>query len=362
MIVLQSLAKYNCARTRLRSSSSLKKPSRVKYRFVGRRLFMLTTEILQGGTDTSQGKVNILIQAYISRAYIEDFALVSDMEYVAQNGARIIRSLLEIALSRRWANACAALVNMSKAVERRMWPFDHPLRQSNLSKDVLYNLQEWGGDFSIDDLVSHSAADLGQLLRLNEKHGAALLRAAKEFPSVGLTHRLRPLTSDMLQVSVQVTKDFSWNTQVHGSGEPFLLWVESQDRSEIIQWTRIILRQDISHIDMDFVMPIRGSRPPASVTIRCISDRWIGAENDIIISLSDLTMPDEPNCHITRLDLTFLHTSNKSIASILYNPPFHQLTGIQTQCFWSTVHTNQNILISSPSGSGKSLLAMIALW
>lgn len=38
----------------------------------------------QGGPDTSAGKVNILLQAHISRAYIEDFALVSDTAYAAQ--------------------------------------------------------------------------------------------------------------------------------------------------------------------------------------------------------------------------------------------------------------------------------------
>lgn len=48
------------------------------------------------GTDTSQGKVNIQLQGYISRAYIEDFALVSDMEYVAQNGARITAVYLKL--------------------------------------------------------------------------------------------------------------------------------------------------------------------------------------------------------------------------------------------------------------------------
>lgn len=41
------------------------------------------------GTDTSQGKVNILLQGYISNAYIEDFALVSDTAYAAQVRRRV---------------------------------------------------------------------------------------------------------------------------------------------------------------------------------------------------------------------------------------------------------------------------------
>ena len=72
---------------------------------------------VRGGTDTSGGKVNVLLQAYISRAFIEDFALVSDTGYVAQNAGRIVRALLEIAMAKRWAPVTLTLLNMSKSIE-----------------------------------------------------------------------------------------------------------------------------------------------------------------------------------------------------------------------------------------------------
>ncbi|KAH3727123.1 hypothetical protein DPMN_053048 [Dreissena polymorpha] len=37
-----------------------------------------------GGTENSYGKVNILLQSYVSRQYLESFSLVSDQAYVAQ--------------------------------------------------------------------------------------------------------------------------------------------------------------------------------------------------------------------------------------------------------------------------------------
>lgn len=58
----------------------------------------LFLRLLQGGTDTSQGKVNILLQAYISKAYVEDFALVSDTGFVQQ--VRSSRSVLPRAAKR----------------------------------------------------------------------------------------------------------------------------------------------------------------------------------------------------------------------------------------------------------------------
>ena len=79
---------------------------------------------------TSQGKVNILLQSYISQHRVEDFALISDQGYIAQNAGRIIRALFEIALSNKWAKASHVLVGLSKVIEKRMWPdVDHPLRQ-----------------------------------------------------------------------------------------------------------------------------------------------------------------------------------------------------------------------------------------
>lgn len=78
---------------------------------------------VKGGTDSSAGKVNVLLQAYISRAPIDDFALVSDTGYVAQNAARIVRALLDIALSKRWAPVTLVLMAMSKSIERALPSF-----------------------------------------------------------------------------------------------------------------------------------------------------------------------------------------------------------------------------------------------
>ena len=68
---------------------------------------------------TSQGKVNILLQSYISKARIEDFALVSDSGYVAQNAGRICRALFQIALNRKWGNLCQVLLSLCKSVEKK---------------------------------------------------------------------------------------------------------------------------------------------------------------------------------------------------------------------------------------------------
>lgn len=39
---------------------------------------------VNGGSESTEGKVNILLQTYISKQLVENFSLVSDMSYVAQ--------------------------------------------------------------------------------------------------------------------------------------------------------------------------------------------------------------------------------------------------------------------------------------
>jgi activating signal cointegrator complex subunit 3 len=86
-------------------------------------------EPVKGGSENTHGKVNILLQTYISGGSPVAFSLVSDMAYVAQNAARILRGLFEITLRRNWASLTQKLLTLCKMLDRRMWDFQTPLRQ-----------------------------------------------------------------------------------------------------------------------------------------------------------------------------------------------------------------------------------------
>lgn len=49
--------------------------------------------LVKGGVENSYGKVNILLQTFISRGYVDSFSLVSDLGYVAQ-----VESSLQVAI------------------------------------------------------------------------------------------------------------------------------------------------------------------------------------------------------------------------------------------------------------------------
>ncbi|KAH0840053.1 hypothetical protein J3R83DRAFT_1020 [Lanmaoa asiatica] len=299
---------------------------------------------VRGGTDTSQGKVNILLQTFISRLPVQDFALVSDTAYVAQNGGRIVRALLEIAISRKWANATTTLMGMSKAVEKRMWPYEEPLRQFNLKAEILHGLDGSRMEYHPAELATLTAAELGNLIRLNEYQGRALLTAAKQFPSLELAYSLRPLGPDMLKVIVTVIRTFDWSPKVHGSIEPFWLWVEDHEGTTILQLAQIFLRESTDSLDVEFAISIPADTLPPSFTIRLVSDKWLGADNELPTLVSSLVLRYV-------FPLLGKHLSH-----------FREFNAIQTQVFWSLMNTKLNILVAAPASCGKSFLAHIVIW
>ncbi|KAG1755822.1 Sec63-domain-containing protein [Suillus lakei] len=319
---------------------------------------------VRGGTDTSQGKVSILLQSYISRFPVEDFALVSDAAYAAQNGGRIARALLDIAISRKWASVATVFMGITKAIEKRLWPFDEPLRQFDLKAEIIYGLENSKEEYSPAELASMTPAELGKLVRLNERHGQALRNAARQFPTVMMTSSLRPLGSNVLKIAVSVTRDFDWNFRVHDSGEPFWLWVEDHEGIEILQFAHLLLRESTNSLDVNFVVSIPTDIPPPYFTVRFVSDRWMGAEDELHVSLDGLVMPAPSHSHTPRLDLPFLPRSSLCLPVLedLYSARLHDFNAIQTQVFWSLINTSMNVLVSAPVSSGKSIMGHLAIW
>ena len=294
---------------------------------------------------------------------MEDFALVSDMHYVAQNAGRIARALLEIAISKKLASTSAVLMGMSKAIEKRLWPSDHELKQFNLKQDVIYGLEELAMDYSVSELVRMSPAELGNLVRLNSIQGQAILDAAKQFPTLHVSYSLRPLGPDVLKIDTHVRRAFSWSSK-HGSVEPFWLWVEDHEEGVILQLSHLFFRQSTDELSVEFLIPIPEGQIPPFVTIRYVSERWMGAEDEVRVSFDDLVMPARSNSHTPRLNLPFLSLSvlQNDVLRELFSSKLRNLNAIQSQAFWSVVNTATNALVCAPTGSGKSTLGHVLVW
>ncbi|KAM0827451.1 hypothetical protein ACQ4PT_068176 [Festuca glaucescens] len=62
-------------------------------------------------------KINVLLQAYISRLKLEGLSLGSDMIYIRQSAGRLVRALFEMVLKRGWAQLAEKALNLSKMID-----------------------------------------------------------------------------------------------------------------------------------------------------------------------------------------------------------------------------------------------------
>ncbi|KAJ5949818.1 hypothetical protein N7454_001402 [Penicillium verhagenii] len=321
------------------------------------------TEV-EGGNDSPHAKTNILLQSYISRAKIEDFALVSDTGYVAQNSARICRALFMIALNRRWGYQCQVLLSLCKSIEKQIWPFDHPFRQFDLPQPILRNLDEKLPASSIESMREMEPAEIGQLVH-NHKMGGNLTKLLNNFPTLSVETEIAPLNRDVLRIRLSIYPEFTWNDRHHGASESFWVWVENSETSEIYHHEYFILsrRKLYDDHELNFTIPL--SDPlPSQIYVRIISDRWLGAETVSPISFKHLIRPDTESVYTDLQNLQPLPISalKNPLLEELYAQRFQFFNPMQTQIFHLLYHTSANVLLGSPTGSGKTVAAELAMW
>ena len=322
---------------------------------------------VKGGSENVYGKVNILIQTHISRGRVNAFSLVSDQSYVITNASRIARALFEIILRKNWPLLSGRLLKFAKTIERQMWDFETPLRQHPLIKyEVLTKLEN--RNFTIEKLRELDVKELGRLIH-HQKAASDVKRAAWEIPQVEIEANIQPITRTVLRVRLTITPDFNWNDRIHGKGtEPFWIWVEDPDNNHIYhhEYFTLAKRQVQRNEPQEVVFTIPIFEPlPSQYYARCLSDRWIGSETYCAISFQHLILPEHHPPHTNLLDLQPLPVT--AMAEPLYiehftNKGFSHFNPIQTQIFHTLYHTDENVLLGAPTGSGKTIAAEIAMF
>ncbi|KAF9586602.1 activating signal cointegrator 1 complex subunit [Lunasporangiospora selenospora] len=319
---------------------------------------------VKGGIEASPSKVNILLQAAITQAPLEDFALVADSAYVAQNASRIVRALFEMALNRSWGPVANILLSIGKSIEKKMWSFEHPLGQFGLPRDVVTKLEARTHPPTIQDMREMSTQELGELVRFH-RMGATISKCVDQFPSLFLETQVAPITRNVLRVILTITPDFVWNDRIHGFSEPWWIWVEDSNNTEILHSEYFLLtRKNLGQPQViTFTVPVIEPLPP-QIFVRAVSDKWIGAESVHAISFRHLILPELHPPHTDLLDLQPLPVSalQNDVLEAICLKRFSHFNPVQTQIFHTLYNTSHNSLIGAPTGSGKTVAAELAMW
>lgn len=323
---------------------------------------------IEGATDTPAGKTNLLLQAFISKLYIDDFALVSDSGYVAQNAGRVMRALFETALTRHWAGTAAAALGLARSIEKRLWPFDHPLAQSTLRPDMIHQLSRWAEEVEIKDLATMSKDDLATLCKINARHADAIRQAAKRFPMLKVQHKLKPLTYDLLRIDAFIMRDYDWEDADRNGGgtESFYVWIEDENGEKILQSKRILFHPRSAQKQLiSFTIDHISIASASGVSLRWLSERWLGSEDVIFLPFENLRMADPPQAPMPLLDLPLLQTS-QSLTTIgpageALARKFVTFNALQTQAFNAFTDMTNNIICSIPHRSGRTTLTFLSI-
>lgn len=323
----------------------------------------LTVNVLQ---------VNILLQTLLSRGRVNSFSLVSDLEYVNQNVVRIIRALFEIALHRNQAIMASRFLKFALMFESRQWPHETPLRsvklvtnrgyqQTILKPEILGKIEQRG--LTVEDLREMPAKEISYMLR--DPHvGDIVKKCAWEIPLIEIESKLLPITRTVLKIHLTIKANFTWNDKNRSTyAEPFWIWVEDPDSDFIYHSEYFLLskKQVITRSEESLIMTIPLSDPlPNQYLIRAMSDRYLGSVVQHAMSFKHLIVPELHPPHTNLLELQPLPVSALQCPQYESLYKFSHFNPIQTQIFHCLYHTDNNVLLGAPTGSGKTIAAEIA--
>ncbi|MES1907489.1 MAG: hypothetical protein MHM6MM_000599, partial [Cercozoa sp. M6MM] len=233
----------------------------------------------------SLGKTFVLMQAHIARRRPRNFTLVSDMYYVAQNGTRLMRALLEIMLrdpSRRFVCCADKVLTLCQALEQQCFPHEHPLAQlvhnpqqqqnrgKSLSREVFskivradLSVRDLLGDRTYEDARIEQAAqftnkraardlmryvtrgigpnEIGRRMRMGG-WGDEVLKFAKYLPFCRVHATAMPVTREIMQWRVLLRPDFNWRDGAHAT--PMWLFLRDGDTQQLLYFECVVLHRD----------------------------------------------------------------------------------------------------------------------
>lgn len=320
--------------------------------------------VIQGGVENIHGKVNILMQTYLSRGSVNTFSLISDQAYIIQNAVRICRALFKIMLGKNNAIMAGRLLEMSKMFETHQWNYLTPLHQfSCLPSEILNKIDQL--DLKVDRLNDMDVKEIADLLH-NQKAAALVKKCCEEFPALEMESNLQPITRTVLRIRLKITPQFRWNDKVHGkTSVPFWIWIEDPDDNMIYHHEYFIMTRKMvyNNLEQELVMTIPLQEPlPSQYIVKATSDHWLSCESMLPLTFHDLILPEiyPPYTELLRLQQLPVKALKETSFEQLYK--FSHFNLVQTQIFHCLYHTDNNVLLGAPTGSGKTVAAEIAMF
>jgi len=337
----------------------------------------------------------ILLQTHLKGGYeFKNSSLHMDSIYIMDNSSRIMRAILEISLHKHLVKTTFLILNYVKLIERRMFPGNTPLWQftyeSNSSVGNKQNKFESREGFlsseickridsnnlsNISELLDEDNLVLSKQLNYPKERIYEIKKYAEFLPNFKYDVIVKPITRTIMNITITLMPNFNWKKRWNKFSEPF--WVIVDNGNEIIHYEYLLITNKNSVNEskkiknketiITFAVPfeINPGEKQADIekyyNINILSDRWVGVEFTEYIHLNEIDVPQDQNVHTPLLDLFPLPKS--ALKNIRYEKIFNftHFNPVQTQVFHSCYNSDVNILCGAPTGSGKTVVAELAI-
>ena len=287
------------------------------------------------------------------------------MCYITQSASRLMRSLFEISLKKKWSYVSYRCLTICKMIKHRMWSIESPLRQfginnplNKLTYSIISRIEKC--QFSFKRFLYLSSEEIGELIRMPSV-GKDIYNLIHKIPKLNLRGQIQPITRSIIKIELNIESDFFWDNNYHGNSQEFWIIVEDVNSEYILYSEYFILYKKLleeKHI-LSFTIPIYQPLPP-QYFIRVTSDKWLGSTTILPISFRNLILPTKYKEKTELLDLQPLPINKLKFYNFI-NIKSKYFTSIQTQVFNKLYNTNDNILICSPTFSGKTTCGEITI-
>lgn len=201
-----------------------------------------------------------------------NFTLISDTNYVAQNGARICRALFEVTLRKGLCRLSTTFLRLARCIDRRVWWWESPLRQVadalHFPEHVIRNLESKKA--SIEHLSDMTGHEIGSLIH-HERLGGKVLSAVRSLPRLLVSVEAQPVTRQILRITLSINSNFTWS---HSTTESFWIWVGDSDNDHIYHSEMLLMSKKRRGEEQMLVFTIPIAEPlPSQYFVHVMNDR-----------------------------------------------------------------------------------------
>ncbi|CCH61478.1 hypothetical protein TBLA_0E04240 [Henningerozyma blattae CBS 6284] len=320
---------------------------------------------IQNDAEENIIKISVLLQTYISRFSFEGFAINSDMIFITQNAGRLFRAMYEICWRKGWAKQAKYLLDICRSVDTRMWPLNSPLRQFSKCPPEVVQRMEASSVHWKDYLSLSSPSEVGQAIR-SEKHGKQVYDFLQRFPKLNIKCTLQPITCSLIKFDLEIMPNWLWDKKVHGAMEQFTIILEDDSGDTILYSTTVFIREelmDLEHnIDFTIQLPTAFQKKlPPNFFISVISEKWWQCSYQVPIMLKNFKLPKK---FAAPRQLTATEQITTSLINDVSKSPIYEFTQfnrIVSEVYHSLYMTNESTIVCSSKGTGKQIMAELAL-